>query len=341
MSKAKVEERPTVLLGRPSNNVSIGIVGMPNIGKCFAPDTLIRLYDGSTLPVQHISSLTPLMGDDGLPRLVTPGSLVSGRARMYTVTPQWDGMAPFTVNGDHILVLHCKTRPSLRAEADGAYTVSWMEVSTDNSASRVEVRHATLEAAQAELAALMAQQGPLEWEVSVDDFLATSPSVSSHFHVIASAAVTFHSATQPTLAHTLTGFLGVAPSAAQEEWAAWYLGHWLTAGAADSECIELEGDAGLEGISSRVAAVPVAVRRAGEPPGHVRCLVVHFRRRGHLLLRRPPATNLLQPPRQLPRSRLLAVRLCRLPPSTAGRCAGWSASGRGPSISPCRVRCHR
>ena len=249
MSKPKVEERPTVLLGRPSNNVSIGIVGMPNIGKCFARGTPIRLYDGSLLPVERISALARLMGDDGLPRVVTPGSLMAGRAPLYTVTPDWDGMAPFTVNGDHILVLQCSERPQLQADTEGGggYSVSWYELSTDNVVSRAQVRHAALEAAQAELkAALAAQPEPLEWEVSVDDFLAYPPSITSVFHVIASPAVTFASTALPSLADSLTAVLGVAPTAAQEAWAAWYLGLWLTAGAADGDSITLATDAAAD-----------------------------------------------------------------------------------------------
>ena len=60
MSKAKTEERPVVLLGRPSNNVAIGIVGMPNIGKVSVMatfDALCRLLsDRSASPLLTLTT---------------------------------------------------------------------------------------------------------------------------------------------------------------------------------------------------------------------------------------------------------------------------------------------
>ena len=106
MSKSKEEAKPVVLLGRPSNNVSIGIVGMPNIGKCWAAGTQLYRADGSLVAVEHVQEGDALMGDDSTPRVVQKGSATHGTAPMYTVTPRSKCAArPFTVNGAHILVL--------------------------------------------------------------------------------------------------------------------------------------------------------------------------------------------------------------------------------------------
>ena len=159
-----------VLLGRPSNNVSIGIVGMPNIGKsdqlstaqhstaqchcataprltcllalvpprpsrCFAPGTRVRLMNGDTIAVEEVRGREVLMGDDSTPRVVTPGSLVHGEAPMFRIEPGWEGAKPFTVNGAHTLVLVNNNRPrkwEVANRPNSRWRVQRWELTTDN-----------------------------------------------------------------------------------------------------------------------------------------------------------------------------------------------------------------
>lgn len=70
-------------------------------GKCFKINTLIRMADGSTKPVQDIADGEYVMGDDSRPRMVY--GTTSGREEMFEVTPNFG--EPFTCNASHILSL--------------------------------------------------------------------------------------------------------------------------------------------------------------------------------------------------------------------------------------------
>ena len=80
----------------------------PNCGQyiqkssgCFAPDTPVRLWDGTTILAQDVKKGHELVGDDGTKRTVL--DTVTGTDTMYTVTQQ-TGMT-YTVNAKHTLVL--------------------------------------------------------------------------------------------------------------------------------------------------------------------------------------------------------------------------------------------
>ena len=100
------------LLQAVNSNQLLVVIGETGSGKCFARGTRLRLFDGDTVAVESVAGGERLMGDDGLPRTVTPGSLTQGRDTLYRITPKWDGAEPFTVNGAHILVLVNNVRPS-------------------------------------------------------------------------------------------------------------------------------------------------------------------------------------------------------------------------------------
>jgi Hom_end-associated Hint/Homing endonuclease len=70
-------------------------------GKCFAPGTMVRMFDGSLRAVEEIQEGERLMGPDSTPRIVS--GVVSGEDVMYEITPNKGNK--FVVNGQHILTM--------------------------------------------------------------------------------------------------------------------------------------------------------------------------------------------------------------------------------------------
>ena len=257
-TQIQAESLPHSLAGRD-------IIGLAETGsgKCFAAGTRLRLYSGETAAVEQIVDGQQLMGDDGTPRVVTPGSLARGRAVMYRIQPSWEGASAFTVNGDHILVLRVNRRPSMRADGQ-QWTVSWFSLSTSNELQLRRRRFSSELAAAHCLHCRLAQWQPLEWEVSVDAFLASAASVRRHCLLFQCAPVTFHSRL-PRLDERLNSLLGAAASEAQREWAGWFLGLWISAGGRHDAAVICSALRADDGVKCASAAVPAAVRRAGAP----------------------------------------------------------------------------
>ena len=246
----------------PFHALHNAILGKNGSGKCFARGTRLRLFNGDTIAVEDIAAAVlrgpvELMGDDGQPRTVTPGTLVhhipavvmsdsddddNQRAEgqeeepLYRITPNWPGARPFTVNGAHILVLVNNAKPYKVQRNDGYssgyWRVGWWELGTDNvMLHRSMCRASWTEAdAQAEVDRRTRQWQPLEWEVSVDDFLATAYNARYVCMLVAAKAVTFHNPQLPRLSVVLARLLGVVPSGHQVKWMAWWLGCWLADG---------------------------------------------------------------------------------------------------------------
>lgn len=81
------------------------ITGSLGIGKCWAAGTEFVLYDGTRKAVEDVKDGDLLMGDDSTPRTVV--RTTQGEAEAYEIYPVRG--EPFTVNGDHILVLKSTT----------------------------------------------------------------------------------------------------------------------------------------------------------------------------------------------------------------------------------------
>ena len=214
--------------------------GPPGSGKCFARGTRLRLFDSHTVAVEDVQGGERLMGEDGLPRTVTRGSLTRGCGALYRVIPAWSGATPFTVNGAHILVLVNYQRPHARQIGDGLWQASAWRLTADN---RMELERlsapCTRSQAEASAATVAAGWAPIEWEVSVHSFLDHSAAVRRCCQLTACAAVSFVNPQLPSLAHTLALLLGVSPSVAQRDYMAWWLGVWLPGGVSDRAAVSL------------------------------------------------------------------------------------------------------
>lgn len=75
------------------------------VGKCFAKDTPILMYDGSLKPVQDVKVGDQVMGDDSQPRNVL--SLGRGKDLMFEVSQSH--AETYITNSEHILVLKSST----------------------------------------------------------------------------------------------------------------------------------------------------------------------------------------------------------------------------------------
>ena len=203
-------------------------------GKCFAAGTHLRLADGGLIAVENVVGGEQLMGDDGLPRTVTPGSLARGHAVLYRITPTHDGATAFTVNGDHILVLTNNVKPRAKAKSNhrGWRVLEWKVNPITNRMYESSFSRGLRNEAQARahLATVMARWRPPEWEVSVRDFRNSMDEAQRICKLIACKAITFNNPQLPSLQQRLTALLNRPPTLAQVEYMAWWLGMWVSDG---------------------------------------------------------------------------------------------------------------
>ena len=214
------------------DNPVVVIVGETGSGKCFARGTRLRLFNGDTIAAERVVGNETLMGDDGLPRIVTSGTLTRGASALFCIAPTWNGAKPFTVNGAHILVLVNNTKPLVRKRSNGGREVwevrQWV-LTTDNRMREQSRLFRTEALAQAKLEAIIAAGWEqLEWEPTVEEFLDAPVEARHVCKLVACKAITFTNPLLPSLHQVLTLVLGVAPSPAQHQYMAWWLGVWLT-----------------------------------------------------------------------------------------------------------------
>lgn len=100
------------------------LYGLNSAGKCFDPNTLIKMFDGSNKKAKDIIKNDKLMGDDSTARTVL--STTFGKNIMYKIIPIKG--EPIIVNGPHILVLKCSGYKSLIWQSkENRYRVVWFE----------------------------------------------------------------------------------------------------------------------------------------------------------------------------------------------------------------------
>ena len=230
------------------------LTGPAGCGKCFARGTVLRLMSGDTIAVEAVRGGEQLMGDDGLPRIVTPGSLVhyepqrreegEVEKKLYRIDPLWSGASSFTVNGAHILVLANNNQPRVqKRNATGEWQVKQWLVTADNRMTEHCSSFHTEGLARAELD-LILQAGwqPVEWEVSVDQFRSASFEARRCCQLIASDAITFNNPHLLSLHQQLALHLSGSPTSAQVDYMAWWLGVWMADGLNDRASV-LQGRA--------------------------------------------------------------------------------------------------
>lgn len=125
------EELLTFVAKRISNPDStdhvLALQGSNGVGKCFARDTEMLMFDGSKKKVQDVAVGDLLMGDDSVPRRVL--TLGGGYDDLYKITHVKTGDF-YTVNGDHILCLKAAHGSKMRpAELVGSDDTLEMTVS--------------------------------------------------------------------------------------------------------------------------------------------------------------------------------------------------------------------
>lgn len=79
----------------------ISVMAESGVGKCYAKNTLILMFNGTTKKVQDIKAGDLVMGDDGTARTVL--NTHTGKSQLYDVIPTKG--EKYTVNAEHILVL--------------------------------------------------------------------------------------------------------------------------------------------------------------------------------------------------------------------------------------------
>jgi pre-mRNA-processing factor 8 len=172
----------------------------PVVFYCVAPETPVRMADGSVVPMGAIREGDKVLGDDGTAR--TAAHIHSGKAQMYRVRPATTDaeMAVFDANGfvcngNHILVISLPdSRGALRALGDdtapfGSFTARYLtlkqdtvlgamrpfevdlRVSWDASSGASNGVFETASAAREYALQMLALEGSTEWCVSLEVYL--------------------------------------------------------------------------------------------------------------------------------------------------------------------------
>ena len=202
------------------------------LGKCWAPGTLLMLYNGDSIAVENIVANTLLMGPDSLPRRVLPGTLIAATGDLYEITSNNAADDTWRCNLDHILVLRCNAR-SWTEQSQGVWRVCQWSLRLVSPGSRLLNRntlpHVFTDYASAKAYADSLPLSLLEFECSLRDFLTMSSDRRALCTMFQPKSLNFQQQGD-SLRSRLTRIMGRAV-ADDEVWhTAWLLGMWLTTG---------------------------------------------------------------------------------------------------------------
>ncbi|KAJ2004652.1 eukaryotic translation initiation factor 5B [Coemansia thaxteri] len=217
------------------------ILGHVDTGKCWGRDTPILMFDGSTRKVQDIVELDQVMGDDNLPRVVQPGSVIKGQGMLYRVVPaQNSGTDSFVCNGEHVLVLTSSHRPYVRrdtctVEGEARVKYAAMSIAVDSATNRpTRLNHGKFDSEELATAALPKWEA-LTWQCTVLEYLELARSDSALAELCAMfkpvGGVEFPASAGQCFTDAISQAFGFAPSPDQELATAKLLGLWLASGA--------------------------------------------------------------------------------------------------------------
>jgi hypothetical protein len=173
-----------------------------SVAKCWGRGTQLIMSAGSLKSVESIESGDLLLGDDGEPREVQPGSLVHGNtktdaegdhpaAAMYRIRSHDPTRTDFTCNGSHILVLRLrKVASCLRCSAEGRWAFEVYEQHTDGMIERETL---TFFGHMEAVVALDSHPEVLEWESTVEQFLMQSQTVQQQAYMFSPGRLNYPS----------------------------------------------------------------------------------------------------------------------------------------------------
>lgn len=217
-----------------------------SVAKCWGGGTELLLFDGRRKRVEEIGEGDMLMGDDGRPRKVQPGSLFSGHTAedaamheaegvdgptpaMYRIDTHHAGKSSWTCNGEHTLVLRLTDPPSpIRLVVEEEQPWQFDELKLRSRMPYLLTRRfATEREAQTVQAACISHWQPLEWECTVDQFLQLDVKIRERAQMFQPAAVQFAPPAR-SLQQRLAQMLPSAVSSEQlAQETAWALGYSL------------------------------------------------------------------------------------------------------------------
>lgn len=208
---SEAEQRTLLASGSSAQIRNFSIIAHIDHGKCWGAGTQMMLYAGGVKPVEKIVAGDMLMGDDSTPRTVRAGTLHAGHTAddarragdvatppcTYLVTSDDSSRAPWTCNGDHILVLRVDARPTRAQQADGQQAVCTyaLESTVDANSTRLVATtrmFPNVDESDAYMRSWAAAHpvAPI-WEVSAQEFVAYPTEVRQRCRQFMPASVEF------------------------------------------------------------------------------------------------------------------------------------------------------